>query len=409
MSTRANLIRRGTGLVKVDVLHNGSETIRTNLRSSLFGTTGEKSTHVVEVRELTCDMTEPMLTVPKTKQFFFRVVGKNKNVDLRDENFRVSEFYLGESVVPGGVSANNGGIIGVPEDEFTFYVPSLVFCLQDFVWAFQKKCKRINEVLHSTGWNLVLGIAANHAGMIDGGVGTAGYNNIPPIIPSDPIPTHLLPEPLLQLAFTGSGLLGFHGSATFWNSFAIQLSPYAQQLFGLPELLCRAGDVSGEDASTVLAQWNPQLNAVGYTIFSTKSLYNTLEERESVLVTSDIPIPRERVLVNGEDTSRFVFGHFDIAGHRKLYAGRTVENIRLSDTWFLEGPSAVARQLMDPPGSNGFCSLVLPSIIPSFNIRIHCRRKQWNFETNTYSEVETPLLKSSIDCAVLRLLFTLQQ
>jgi hypothetical protein len=144
-------------------------------------------------------------------------------------------------------------------------------------------------------------------------------------------------------------------------------------------------------------------------MFSTKSLYNVLEERESILVTSDIPIPRERVLVNGVDTSRFVFGHFDIAGKRALMAGRDVVNIRLRDTWFIEGGSAVARQIMDPPGSNGYASLVLPSIVPSFNIRIMCRRKLWDFTKNSYSEVEVPLLKSSIDVAVIRLLFTLQQ
>ena len=64
---------------------------------------------------------------------------------------------------------------------------------------------------------------------------------------------------------------------------------------------------------------------------------------------------------------------------------------------------------MDPPGSTGYCSLVLPSTIPSLNIRCMIRRKRWNFTTDSYEVVEVPMLTEDRDVLVLRLLFTLQQ
>ena len=73
------------------------ENIRTNLTTSLFGTTGEQSTHIVEVRELMGDITEPMMSVPSEKQFFFRVFGKNALTAIRVLGvFQEQNFYLGE-------------------------------------------------------------------------------------------------------------------------------------------------------------------------------------------------------------------------------------------------------------------------------------------------------------------------
>ena len=101
---------------------------------------------------------------------------------------------------PPRTSQNNLGVIRVPEDEFTFYVPSNVYCVQDLVWKIRKKCKRINEVLHAAGWNQVLGaLLLDVNGMIDGGVGTVNYAaNIPPIIPNDPITAALMPASLIS-------------------------------------------------------------------------------------------------------------------------------------------------------------------------------------------------------------------
>ena len=418
MSTRANLIRRGTGIVKVDILHSGPESVRANLKTSLFGTTGEQSTHIVEVRELCADITEQMLSTPNTPQFFLRVFGKNNATLVRNAEgvFLDENFYLGERIHAGG-STNNNGLIRVPEEEFTMYTPTSVYCIQDFLWKMRLKIVRINEVLHSAGWLQLLGdLNANVDGLIDGGVGTANYNAVPPIhpiLPSEPIDDEKVQD-LLECVFTPAGKIGFKGSSVFWNSFGIQLSPYAQMLFGLPELLIRNEDESGEENGTealvpVGRRFGNFINDEDYTMMSTKSLYNTLEERISILVSSDIRQPYEQVLINGENSIRHIFGYFDMAGHRRLTAGRSVARSRFEEDWSIHGGSAVARQIMDPPGQYGFVSLVLPSIVPSFNIRINMLRKVWDFEKHTYSEQEVPLLKHPLDTAVIRLLFTLQQ
>lgn len=67
MSTKINVKRPNTGLVKLEVNHQGSTPIRSNLRSSLFGTAGESQKHIVEIRELAATITQSCLTTPKDK------------------------------------------------------------------------------------------------------------------------------------------------------------------------------------------------------------------------------------------------------------------------------------------------------------------------------------------------------
>jgi hypothetical protein len=138
-------------------------------------------------------------------------------------------------------------------------------------------------------------------------------------------------------------------------------------------------------------------------------LFSNFEERRDVLVTSDIPIPIERHVINGEDRHRFVFGYFDLRGKHDLKSGIGVDNLSFDNLWSMGGPNVVGRQIMDSPMNTGFTTLVLPSTIPSFNIRVMLRRKRWNYETSTYEHnVEVPLLKNPSDTLILRLLFSSQ-
>ena len=109
MSTKINIKRPGTGLVKLEVAHNGTAPIRSNLRSSLFGTTGESQRHIVEVRELAASVSHSCLTVPTVPHVFFRIFGRHENTQVRVAGaFNHAGHHLGERVhVPA--SQNNAG------------------------------------------------------------------------------------------------------------------------------------------------------------------------------------------------------------------------------------------------------------------------------------------------------------
>ena len=410
MSTRANLQRRGTGTVKVEVIHNGSAEIRTNLRQPLFGTTGNDKTHIVEVRELLGDISETALTYKPT-EYLFRIFGRHRNQDVHDDNgdFDYDSHFLGNTDDGAGNTEDNDGVVRVPRTEFEFRVPR-VYSVQDLIWQTHKFLARVNVILQAAGWTTELTDGNGDVnGLIPGGVGTIEYlaGEVPIIGTTIGA---ALPGTLIRCIANAAGLIGFEGSAAFWDSFGIECSPYFQDKTGFPQILARTADDFNFAASVdIHDDWLPGQNTVVGRIFSAKSLYSTLEERDSVLVTSDIPIPHERNLVNGEDQTRFVFGHFDIRGKHSMKSGRDVNDFKMASTWFLEGTTAVARQIMDPPGSTGYCSLVLPSTIPSFNIRCMIRRRQWNFDTNQYETVELPMLTRDMDVMVMRLLFTLQQ
>jgi hypothetical protein len=153
----------------------------------------------------------------------------------------------------------------------------------------------------------------------------------------------------------------------------------------------------------------PALNvAANFRLPGTRNLFVSCEERETILVTSDLPLPPERNCSNSVDSLRYVFAHFDLAGIHQHNSGRKNTNLKLKDEWYFEGTNLVGNVLMDSPKQTGYQSLVLPSIIPSVNIRCRLRRKQYNFDTNKYDVVEVPLLQTDIDQFSMRLTFTLQ-
>ena len=406
MSTKINIKRPGTGLVKLEVAHNGTAPIRSNLRSSLFGTTGESQHHIVEVRELAAAVSHSCLTVPPVPPVFFRVFGRNANVQVRVAGvFNDAALHLGERV-NAPASLNNNGIVGISEGEFQMLVPH-VYSIRDLIWKIQKQVSRINDVLVANGWLSALGgLGADVVGKVDGGVGTPEYGVDTIKLPTNPV-DNLPDDKTIELLFDASGNLYFQGSVAFWNSFGIWCSPYFQHLTGFPELIVRTLDVFGEAGSLLAGSFvTPAGNTSKSFISGTENLYTTFEERESILITSDIPLPPERTFPG--DQLRYVFGHFDIKGVHDHTAGRAVENGVINNSWYIEGTNVVGMQLMDSPKETGFASLVLPTIMPSLNVRALLRRKVWNFETNEHTVEEIPLLTSDIDQLLLRVNFTLQ-
>ena len=408
MSTKINVKRPGTGLVKLEVAHNGTAPIRSNLRSSLFGTTGESQRHIVEVRELAASVSHSCLTVPTVPHVFFRIFGRHANTQVRVAGaFNDVGHHLGERVhVPA--SQNNAGIVGITEAEFEMLVPH-VYSIRDLLWIMQKKISRVNAILVANGWLSALGgLGADVDGVVDGGVGSLTYGVDAIILPTDPVPVPNIPDArTIELLFDASGNLYFDGSTAFWNSFGIWCSPYFQHLTGFPELVVRTLNIFGEAGSVQADAFvAPALNTTDAFITGTENLYTKFEERESILITSDIPLPPERTFPG--DKLRYVFGHFDLKGVHNHTGGRTVTNGLITNSWYIQGTNVVGMQLMDSPKETGYASLVLPTILPSINVRALLRRKIWNFETNEHTVQEIPLLTSDIDQLILRMNFTLQ-
>ena len=418
MTTRAD-IQRNNGIVKVDVIHQGPAEIRQNLKTALLGTFGETKQHVISVRELVASVNHPCLTTQNAageKQVLFAVLGRNDNKSIRlpDDTINFPELHLGERVNvtaanPNAQSSNTGGVVKVSEDEFRMYIPD-VYSFNDLLFRIQKKCRRISSVLDRVGWTQDLGGLDNDRnGQVPGGVGSGTYDVLPPILPHEEEKENQID--LLEFHVRSGGFCELKGTGEFWNSFVVWCSPLFQEITGFPELYCFTDDLFGEDEATdILGEFHEGDldDFTRYGVISPKSLFTTFEERRDVLVTSDLPLPIERYVKNGEDLHRFVFGYFDIRGKHDLRSERNVENFTMTDDWAFVDPNTCGRQMMDPPSATGFASLVLPSTVPSFNIRVMLRRKQWNFTTNEYKEVEVPLLKHGSDTLVLRMVFVAQ-
>jgi hypothetical protein len=374
------------------------------------------------MRELACTINHPSLTTHNQKgepQILFRILGKHVNTQVRNNDeqntVNIDGLYLGDRK-NDVVKTTNNGIKSVPEDEFNYYVPAAQ-SVQDFVWRLQRKLNRVSQVLEAAGWSNILTTedGLGYDGFQPGSYGSAEYPaNLPVIIPY--ADDHTGPEDFIELHLTCGGYLEFRGISLFWDSFVVWCSPLFRELTGFPELLGFDDDEFGEtqfvDGGTfgVLGEFLETFNdKESLSIQADRTLFATFEQRRDILVTSDIPIPVERYVKDDQDTQRFILGFFDIRGHHETETGRDVRNLRFESSWSITGTNIMGRQICDQPGQVGFYSLVLPSNIPSFNVRVLLRRNRWDFEKNVYVEEEVSLLQNKTDWVVLRLVFTPQE
>jgi hypothetical protein len=435
MATRVDIRRPAGGIVKVDFNHLGTDSIQASLNKTLLGSTGEDQTHVLEIRELAADISQHFclstVNAQNESQYLFRIMGRySQGYPLRDENGDVVylDFYLGDRPFLGiaglpDTKINLGGLLpGTTNDFYSVFSPSS-YSLNDALWNINQKVTRISNTINTLGWTDVID-AANHNGYSDGGppIGTVGGAPGIPVLQQPAIDyedDEKAPEPVISLQVTPGGYLGIRGTAEFWNAFFVQCSPYFQYLTGFPEILCRTGDVSGEAGSLQVGgaagQWVVNANnARAFTFLSSagnhpKTIFSTFEERREIIISSMLPTPFERHVSNNEESHRFTLGYWHIRGFHETSSGRTMKSNALTDEWTLIGTTVVGKTLMDKPSQTGFNTLVLPSSIPSLQIRAFLRRKRWNFETDTMETVEIPLMQNPEDLLTLRLILTLQQ
>ena len=399
-------------MIKLQIVHSGRDDIRSNLRNHLFAETGAHNKHILTVEQLASNITQPCLTQKDASgkaQWLFRVFGKEDGVDIQNldrTQFEYDEVFLGTRYNPQtGSGLTNDRVHGCVEDLFVMYVPR-VYNLPEFLFRLNRKVRRISDVLSATGWQEQLGDLTGNRDGTEGGVGAASPDDI---ILDDSIPE----SDLLELRFTSNGLISFYGTDLFWDSFGIQCSPYFRELTGFPEFLIFNDDDFGMEAATILVgteyQFLNEYNQDAHEVFSTKSLYQTCEERLEMIVFSDIPIPSERRIYDLKPTRRHVLGHFDIKNHVNYTAVRHIDNFLISDDWTVEGESITSLQVFDSPQQTGHCFNVLPSTVPSLNFRALIRRREYDFTRNKYVEKEVPLLETDSDMLLLKLVFTVQQ
>ena len=196
----------------------------------------------------------------------------------------------------------------------------------------------------------------------------------------------------------------------FSNSFAVWVSPLLRELTGWPELLCYTADVFGEAAALDGAGWegDPDNEATN-NFWSTKTLQETFDERLNLLLTSDLPVPIERSVEDGQDKHRFVISEFAIRKQHDFKCSQSSYFDKITYDWALSSSITNARQVIVKPHEHGFQTMVLPSIIPSFNFRCVVRRKVWDYVENKYTIQEVPLMTHPHDTFSLKMIFSSQE
>jgi hypothetical protein len=266
----------------------------------------------------------------------------------------------------------------------------------------------ISKLLNAIGWDDTLGDIGQDRDGVVAGVGTLN-------------PTHWsldidgLPESdLLSFRFTSGGLCSFRGTAEFWSSFGIEISPYFQELTGLPHFLMWDADNFGYDLSLspVVAGERYFINGANVEIhenFGTRSLFQTCEERQEIIVYSDIPLPAEDRVENLKHSKRLLLAHFDIKNAVDYRSERHIANYLLSDNWNIIAPAICPFQEFDKPSQLGHVFNVLPSELASLNFRAMIVRRTFNFTTNSYEQTEEPLMTRPADLMRIKLVFSVQQ
>jgi hypothetical protein len=308
----------------------------------------------------------------------------------------------------------------VPQHEFEFNVPT-VYCYQDFVSRVSRKLNRISWVLSKVGWLDDAGnLGADVAGNIPGGVGQAGHGVLSPII-EDYDNEDIDDLTGISLQILPSGYWSFQFTNTFANSFGVWCSPLFRYLTGFEELLVYSGNTFGEVAATAVAggfsgtfqpvgNWNFLVATTTPLIdrFSTKSLQNTFDERGTLVLRSDLPIPLQQHVQNEVTQHRFMVAEFDI---HELHRSKIEVNSTLTKFggYGLSGGVGGGILSIVKPNEHGFVTMILPSVIPAFNFTVYLRRKVWDTTTNKYSTQLVNCHDNDSDTFQIKLLFSTQE
>ena len=167
------------------------------------------------------------------------------------------------------------------------------------------------------------------------------------------------PVDLLKFGISPSGLLIIQGEPLFWAHFYIVLTPFAQEIFGISQSIISVtmdqtpgptqGNISYSenalrDPNTFIIQ--PATINTAVPIFGKACLYNTLEQRLSVHLSTSLPINRTVVIQNNKESSSsdlasFILEHnittdinikgYAIQGESKIYTNQNIGQLVLQN------------------------------------------------------------------------------
>ena len=404
MTTRLDIYRPGGGIKKVSVVHQGrNNEIRSNLRSSLFGQSGDKFKHVVQIKELVTTLNIPCLT-PGVE--LLRFAGRRPGQPLRRPDGTYSDIptFLGKGVSQLGVATDHNNIPGMAHSNFVFKCPQ-VYSVSDFLFHLRNFISRVNTILLSTGWENLDG--ANQNGLV-GGVGNANPARV--VVPSDP---DLLAgvEPLIELQLCSNSTIALRGTSLFWNNFFLVGSSYFQQITGWPEFMCFDNGLFGvanlmPGGFFTVFNANPAGQHLGTLPGS--PLSESVEERLDLVLVSDIPVRMLDRIEEGRDHKKSILAMYDLRGKASGRSSRELNGLELGSDWTLSGPVVCGRTSFSTPQQESFSTVVHKNTLASLNIRAYVRKKVFDSATSTYSIQEFPVLETKADLFFVRLFFTLQ-
>lgn len=408
MATKVNLKRPGKGTTKLDIFVT-SNSGRHTLRAPLLGTIGEQYPHICEIKELQANISHPAITY-KSDYPLLQVFGKRYNSNVRniDDIFEDTNVYLGND---GG---NDLGVVqSIPTSEFKIFLPR-VHCVSDLILFLEYKINRINELLECNGWigGTIGAQGADREGLIPNSVGQVGYGVNDAIFDSHCLKRLLVQpdEPLLSLKCTSAGNIGILGSEEFWENFGIWCSPLFRELTGFPEFIVQFNSAFPNEDVFMNGDLDEFVEGVSHArgaLFSSKSILSTVEGRRSISIYSDIPLKPEGVCNNEKEEQRNILAYYNFHDS-ELDIKRDVSSLVFDPEWAITERIPIGPRILDDVHHTGFAAVVLPSLIPSLNVHPMLKTRVWDFDTETSSIQEVPLLKNTIDYMSLRLAFTIQ-
>ena len=171
-----------------------------------------------------------------------------------------------------------------------------------------------SEVLNS------FGIRVRNA-MNFNGLNVTHFTNTLPVVAANAAVDHF------GIRITPSGMLSIVASSIFWNNFYIEASEYAQEIFGVGEVIALSKnvvttvvtlqssiasmvDVNGAIVNPTQVYGNAAQQSVPHSVDGSRSLWGSLDTRIAVSIATDMPLKRALAITNDSERKPFVLGTF---------------------------------------------------------------------------------------------------
>ena len=216
----------------------------------------------------------------------------------------------------------------------------------------------------------------------------------------------------LKCRITPSGSISFQFSKFFLSMFYVEVSDYAQHVFGLPAILSinlvtglkreTVVDVAGNmlslnGAALLDADFDPTNFVLAqndwitmYAINGTKSIYSSVDTRMSISLSTDLQLgSRSLVIVDGREELNYMLGNFPLDNSFKITS--TVED-ELKTLFTVTGESRSGHVPLKKPNDPivEWISLAPDTNIRQFRLRLSLRERKY-LGNNVWTSIIGPL------------------